>query len=258
MRIKFMILFAGLFVGLASACGGSNEAREDSFVVGDSPRVVVSSDNGWVIVNSGPDRTVSVKASLRKPDDIEYEITQIGDVISIRAQMDDGGFFNFGRSPSADIEITTPSNTGVELRTRNGRVEIYGIQQSGTVLTSNGKIVLDNVSGDFTIITSNGGVTITQAVGSFDIQTKNGRIKFDGELVLGGSNKMTTSNGSVEIKLQGSPSLELDASTSNGSIDTEYPILTSSPGDKNRLVGTIGTGEAVLLVRTSNGSVVIR
>ena len=124
--------------------------------------------------------------------------------------------------------------------------------------TSNGKIVLDKISGDFNIVTSNGGVAITQASGSFNVETKNGRIKFEGKLASGGSNKMTTSNGSVEIKLQGTPSVKLDASTSNGSINTEYPILTSSPGDKHHLVGIIGAGEAELLVRTSNGSVAIR
>ena len=69
---------------------------------------------------------------------------------------------------------------------------------------------------------------------------------------------MTTSNGSVEITLRGTPSVKLDGSTSNGSIDTEYPILTSTPGDKHRLVGIIGSGEAELVVKTSNGSVVIR
>ena len=262
MGMKLMILFAGLFVGLGLACGGgfggSTEIRDDSYVVGDSPRVVVSGDNGTVVVNPGPDRTVTVHATLRKPGDIEYEITQVGDVINVTAKIDDGGIFNFGESPGADIAITAPTNTAVELRTSNGNVEVYGMQQSGKVRTSNGKIVLDQVSGDFNIVTSNGGVTIAGAIGSFDVETSNGRIKFDGELASGSSNKMTTSNGSVEIKLQGTPSVKLDASTSNGSIDTEYPIQTSSPGDKHRLVGTIGAGEAVLLVRTSNGSVVIR
>jgi len=162
------------------------------------------------------------------------------------------------RGPLKVIDRGSRSNTAVELRTSNGNVEVYGMQQSGKVRTSNGKIVLDQVSGDFNIVTSNGGVTIAGAIGSFDVETSNGRIKFDGELASGSSNKMTTSNGSVEIKLQGTPSVKLNASTSNGSIDTEYPILTSSPGDKHRLVGTIGAGEAVLLVRTSNGSVVIR
>ena len=262
MGIKLMILFAGLVVGLASACslgsGGSTEIHDDSFVVGDSPRLIVEGDNGKLIVNHGPDRTVNVKATLYDPDDVEYNITQIDGVISVTARVNDGGIFDLGGSAKAEIEIIAPSNTRVELTNRNGHIEVYGMQQSGVVRTSNGKIVLHKVSGDFNIVTSNGDVTITNAIGSFDVESSNGQIKFDGELASGGSNKMTTSNGSVEITLRGTPSVKLDGSTSNGSIDTEYPILTSTPGDKHRLVGIIGSGEAELVVKTSNGSVVIR
>jgi len=235
----------------------SSKNRDDSFAVGDSPRVVVST-NRRVIVNSGPDRTVSVKATLRKPDDLEYEINQEGDTISVEVRERSRGIFNFGETPGADIEITAPSNTRVDFRTNNGSVEVYGMQQSGTVRTSNGKIVLDKVSGDFKIATRNGRVTIAKAIGSFDVETRNGRIKFDGELASGGNNRMTTRNGSIEIKLQGTPSVKLEASTNNGSINTEYPTLTSSPRDRHRLAGNIGAGEAVLLVRTRNGSMVIR
>ena len=196
--------------------------------------------------------------TLRKPDDIEYTVTQQGDVIIVVAKTDDGGIFDFGDSPNAEIEITAPSNTRFELKTSNGGIDVYGIHQSGTMRTSNGKVVLDNVSGDFDIVTSNGGIIITRAIGSFIVETNNGGIEFDGELVPGGDNKMTTSNGSVDITLQGTPSVKLDGSTSNGSIDTGHPILTSSPGDRHHLVGAIGRGEAALLVRTSNGSVTIR
>jgi DUF4097 and DUF4098 domain-containing protein YvlB len=69
---------------------------------------------------------------------------------------------------------------------------------------------------------------------------------------------MKTVNGSVEIRLQGTPSVKLDASTANGSITTGFPILTTSPGDEHHVVGTIGTGYAELFVKTSNGSVKIQ
>ena len=262
MSMRLMFLFAGLFIGLASACGlvsdESTDVRGDSFVVGGTPNVVVTGENGRVTVNAGPDNRVDVKATLRRPEDIEYEITQKGDLITIVAKTDEGGIFDFGDSPNAEIEITAPSNTRLNLKTSNGSVEVYGMHQSGTVRTSNGKIVLDNISGDFDIATNNGGITVTRAIGSFNIETINGRIKFDGELIPGGDNKMTTSNGGVEITLQGTPSVKLDGSTSNGSIDTDHPILTSSTGDQHHLVGIIGKGEAALLVRTSNGSVAIK
>ena len=129
---------------------------------------------------------------------------------------------------------------------------------SGAVRTSNGKIVIEDVIGEFDISTSNGAVTIVRASGTFDIETSNGRIEFDGELASDDNNRMTTSNGSVEIMLQGTPSVKLDASTGNGSVTTRLPILTTSPGDERHLVGTVGAGDAELFVRTSNNSIIIR
>ena len=262
MKSSHWMLCVLLFLIITAACSADiispTEARDDSFTVGESPRVVVSGGNGRIIVNPGTDGTVSVQATLRKPDELEYQTTQEGETISVEAKEKSRGIFNFGGSPGADIEITAPPNTRVELRTSNGRVEVYGMHQSGTVRTSNGKIVMEDVIGDFNISTGNGAVTIARATGTFDVETSNGRIAFDGELAPGGDNRLTTVNGSVEIKLQGTPSVRLDASTQNGSVTTSLPILSTSSGDERHLVGTIGAGDAQLFVRTSNGSVMIR
>ena len=252
------VLLVSLTVACSSGFGGPTETRDHSFVVGETPRVVVSGDNGRIIVKPGTDGTVRVQATLRKPDDLKYEVTQEGHSISVEAKKKRRGFLNFGDSPGADIEITAPLNTRVELRTSNGGVEVYGMHQSGTVRTSNGKIVMEDLIGDFDLSTTNGSVTITLARGTFDVETVNGRIEFDGEIVPGGINRMTTVNGSVEIKLQGTPSVKLEASSGNGSVTTRFPILTTSTGDKRHLVGTIGVGDAELFVRTINGSVTIQ
>ena len=251
-----------LLICLTAACStgstGPTETRDDSFVVGESPRIVVSGGNGHIIVEPGRDGTVRVQANLTKPDDLEYETTQEGDTITVEAKDRSRGIFNFGDSPGADIAITAPSKTRVELRTSNGRIEVYGMHQSGTVRTSNGRIVMEDVIGDFDISTSNGRVTIAHARGIFDVETTNGRIEFDGDLAPGGDNRIKTVNGSIEIKLQGTPSVKLDASTQNGSVTTGFSILTTSPGDKRHLVGKIGGGDSELFVRTSNGSVIIQ
>ena len=68
---------------------------------------------------------------------------------------------------------------------------------------------------------------------------------------------MRASNGGIEVTLEGVASLELDASTSNGSVTRDLPVLTTSAGESH-LVGTIGGGDAALLIRTSNGSVRVR
>ena len=73
-----------------SGFNGPTETRDDSFVVGASPRVVVSGGNGRVIVNPGTDGTVRVQATLRKPDDVEYETG--GGIAAIGPQRKDGRY----------------------------------------------------------------------------------------------------------------------------------------------------------------------
>ena len=273
-------LFAVTVVLLAAiACGsaGSTETREDLFGVGTSPTLVVDGQNGSVVINAATGNTIKVMVTLRDANRIDYEATLEGDTVTVKAKKT-GGFrlFSFGQGPSADIEVSAPPATMVEVRTSNGSIELRGIQESGSLRTSNGKVVMENVSGDFDIRTSNGSVTLTavegnltvessngaivvrDGKGTFDIETSNGRIEFSGELTPGGDNTMRTSNGSVTVSLQGEASVELDASSSNGSVTSKLPILITRTQDEKHLVGTIGNGDADLLIRTSNGSVTVQ
>jgi len=261
--VGVVLLGATLF--LAAGCGdieinlGSDtdepvETRDDSFSVGSSPRLVVDSFNGRITVNPGSDNTIRVQATLRRADKIDYQVSQDGDTVSVEARQKGR---TIGRSPGADIEITAPSSTRVELRTSNGMIELRGMEEAGTLRTSNGKIVVENVRSELTARTSNGSIEVTSFEGSVDLETSNGSIRFTGELTPGGRNKMTTSNGSVTVSLQGTPSVRLDATTSNGTVTSKLPVLTTSTGD-HHLAGTIGDGEAELTIHTSNGSVTIQ
>jgi hypothetical protein len=216
--------------------GDDTEIRETSYPVGGAPTLQVEASNGYINVVSGADGTIAVKAIIREPDDVDYEVTQIGDTISITADEKSDGLFNFGSSAGASIEIIAPSNTVLDLKSSNGRVEVRGIHQSGSLKTSNGRIIAVDV------------------IGEYQLDTSNGSIEFDGELTAGGNSDFDTSNGNITIKLRGTPSVTLDASTSNGSVNSDMAITTESFGD-NHIKGKIGDGAAELRVRTSNGSI---
>ncbi len=281
--VKTAVLALAVVVLAAVGCGGAGptETREDVFGVGATPTLVVDGENGSVVVNAVTGNTIGntikVTATLRDANRIDYEATLEGDTVTVKAKKK-GGFrlFSFGQGPAADIEVSAPPATMVEVRTSNGSSELRGIQESGSLYTSNGKVVMENVSGDFDIRTSNGSVTLTavegnltvessngaivvrDGKGTFDIKTSNGRIEFSGELTPGGDNTMRTSNGSVTVSLLGEASVELDASSSNGSVTSKLPILTTGTLDQKHIVGTIGNGDADLLIRTSNGSVTVQ
>jgi hypothetical protein len=249
---------------------GPTETRDDSFSVGASPVLVVTSGNGSIDVETGPAGTIRVQATLRNAPRVQYEASEEGDTVTVEADVDSGA-----RNAGADIIVTAPAETEVELETSNGRIELQGLEASGTLRTSNGRVVIEDVKGDFdvrtsngpievtsmegegTLKTSNGSVTLDKVKGAFDVDNSNGNISFSGEMTPGGNNRLETSNGTVTVELQGTPSVNLDASTSRGEVTSELPIEASTT-EEEHLVGVIGNGEAGLVIRASNGSVTIK
>jgi DUF4097 and DUF4098 domain-containing protein YvlB len=271
--ITLTIASVGLFLFMNAGCSiGPTETREDSFAITGQPRIVIKSENGNIEVNAGFGNEVLIEANLRDAPRVEYEVSQTGDIITIDVKVERHWWF-WGMG-GADITVTTPVETTLELNTSNGFIELHGIKGSGWLETSNGRLVLDDVKGDFEgrtsngrieveamegsafLRTSNGSVNIKTSSGEFDVQTSNGSISFGGNMTAGGSNRLVTSNGNVDVKLLGTPSVVLDAETSNGDVSSELPILATVT-KKDRLVGEIGLGEADLYIRTSNGNVAI-
>ena len=263
-----------MLLATAGCTAGPTETREDNFTVAGTPRLVVNSENGSIEVNAGSGNEVHVKATLRGTDRLKYEVKQDGDTITVSVQVNKP-WFVIGQSPGADVAITAPASADVKLETSNGYIELHGIEVDGILRTSNGRLVLDNVSGDFegrtsngsievdnmegmaVLSTSNGPVDIREVIGEFDVETSNGRISFIGNMTAGGSNRLVTSNGSVYVELKGTPSVSLDAKTSNGKVASKLPILATVTKE-DHLIGKIGEGDADLYIRTSNGDITIK
>ena len=233
------------------------EIRDDSFTLGPSPRLLVTSFNGRVTVDPSSDNTIRVQARLTRADRVNYEVRQDGNMVEVKAEMKWLVGKTVGPDPGVDVEITVPSSTSVELITSNGMIELRGMNESGTLRTSNGMIVVENMMGDIDARTSNGAIEVMGFVGATILKTSNGDITFTGELTAGGRNEMETSNGDVNVAFQGTPSIQLDATASNGTVTSKLPILTTSV-EKTHLAGIIGEGEAELTIHTSNGAVTIQ
>lgn len=248
-----VVVVATLLATTACCPAGPTETRDDSFTVNGSATLVVNTGNGKIEVNTGSDDEVRVQATLRGANRIDYDVSQEGNTITVTAEITGGWFSNVG----ADITITAPVNSDVELYTSNGMISLNGIVGTGTLRTSNGMISLENVKGDFDGTTSNGRIEIDTMEGTGVFTTSNGRISFSGNMTAGGNNRLVTSNGDVDVELLGTPSVSLDASTSNGDVTCTLPITATVTGDEH-LVGTIGDGEADLYIKTSNGDVTIR
>jgi Putative adhesin len=236
--LTVLLLFVAI-VACIPAFASETETRDDTFSIGAAPKIVVSNDNGQIDVVTGNEGTVNVKATIRRPDDVEYSVVQEGDTVRVEARVSSGWGWGFGTDAGADIAVTLPADANVDLRTSNGGIEVVDIQNSGKLGTSNGGISLENVKGEF------------------EVNSSNGDIDFRGEMTAGGMNRLTTSNGRVEVTLLGEPSVKLDAATSNGKIICKLPIVATESGVK-RLVGVVGGGDADLIIETTNGSIAVQ
>ena len=254
--------------------------RDDTFEVGDSPRLEVRSFNGLVRVSAGEPGSIRVGANLRDPQAVRYSAVQEGETIKVEASPRgrSGGFLSglFGQHRGSDIEVTVPVATSVDLATSNGPVELRGTESSGTVKTSNSRIRVEKFKGDLKAQTSNGRITVEALEGSaelttvngrvsiesghgrFDVTTSNGRIGFQGSMEPGGLNKLVTSNGRIEVVLDAEPSLKVEASTVNGRARCELPGFLASADTGQKLEGIVGEGEAELVAKTVNGGITIR
>jgi DUF4097 and DUF4098 domain-containing protein YvlB len=272
-KLAAVIVASLLLFGVGCVDVGPTETRDDSFTVGESARLVVSSENGYIRVTGGDDNQVHVKATLRGVDTIEYEVSQRGDTIDVDAKTQDA-WWHRNRS-RVEINITAPTSSRMTLETTNGAIEVRDIDGSGSLETSNGMIVLSNVTGDFngstsngrievnglegsvTVFSSNGEADLWGVKGDVNIETSNGSISFSGEMSAGGTNWLVTSNGDVNVELLGVPSVDLDASTSNGSVTSELEIVATT-AEEDQLIGKVGQGQAKLKIVTSNGDIIVR
>ena len=69
---------------------------------------------------------------------------------------------------------------------------------------------------------------------------------------------LETSGGSIEIAIDPAANLNLDASTSGGSVSSDLPVRVVGTISHTSMHGSIGSGGEELRLHTSGGSIHIR
>jgi len=164
------------------------------------------------------------------------------------------------RSVSVNLNATVPNQTNLELNTHNGAVKIANIKGQVNSTTHNGGITATQTSGTSKLQTHNGSITCKEISGDAQLRTHNGSVKvFYSEAAQPVCNvSVVTHNGGVEFTAPPNFSAAVEASTHNGSIKTDMPIMVTGEVSKGKLTGTIGTGQGKLHLETHNGSIKIR
>ena len=163
---------------------------------------------------------------------------------------DMSGFNLFGIDHQVDFDVTVPSQSGLNVHTGNGSVSATGISGQIRLDSGNGSVEAINLSGPLTLSTGNGSITARgiSASGNSIFKTGNGSISFVGTLdPNGGTYLFSTGNGSIDLTLPGNASLQVFASTGNGSFDSDFLLAG------NNTTGSAPYAQVTL--HTGNGSI---
>ncbi len=206
------------------------------------------------VAGSGDVEVTAVKHARRSdPDDVKIEVVQHEDGVTICAVYPSDG----------RRENTCEAGDGGHMNVRDNDVTVdftvrvpAGVRFVGT--TVNGEVEAAHLSSDVQATSVNGSIRISTTEYA-EARTVNGSIVAAmGRATWSDALGFTTVNGAITLELPADLSTEVRATTVNGDIQTDFPLMVTGRLGPRSLRGTIGSGGRRLALETVNGSIRLR
>ncbi|HEX7077510.1 MAG TPA: DUF4097 family beta strand repeat-containing protein [Candidatus Eisenbacteria bacterium] len=270
---------AGLFAASGCAPGArAAEVRNVServFPLDPGGQVVVKSQNGRIVVEAWdrPDVRVQITRVIRADD--EKRAAELMRGLMVDVDTSPASIRLTSRYPKRHEEIgiwailvhkvealnvhyylQVPKQSSLNLRTSNGEIRIRGALGTVNALTVNGDVELTGAAGPADVRTTNGEVRLTGISGSAIARTTNGGVTADvASLPKGGVVNLQTTNGDVDVRLPKDVAATVEATTTNGKVNLDFPVVSQGRLTTKSIRGTIGGGGARVSLQTTNGNV---
>ena len=147
----------------------------------------------------------------------------------------------------------------VEAATGNGRVSLSGTEGVVRVSTGNGDVDVRDAKGSVRVTTGNGRVSVATSEGPVEARSGNGDIDVQMSSVRAREDmSFSTGSGAVRLTLPAGYNGELDASTGNGEVTSDFDLKVQGRMNPRRIRATIGSGGPLLRMSTGNGRLELR
>ena len=244
----------------------------------------VRADDGW----GSRSRRLSADERVRRIE-ANPPIEQSGGTVRIGHIKDeevrDGVSISFTLTVPPDVNLKSNSGSGsqdigaisgnVEARSGSGGITAESVGGSFRASTGSGSIRATAVRGAIVAKSGSGGIDVTQ-VGSGDVDvssssgsvhlrgvrgavrasTSSGRLTVEGQLA--GDWRLSSSSGGIRVTLPRGQGFELDARSSSGRIETDFPVTITGMTERRALRGAAQGGGSLLHLRTSSGGIAIK
>jgi hypothetical protein len=227
-------------------------------VTGKPKVVVMNTAVGAIQVNHGKADEVSVDLDLRRPEDLVWNISQDDNTITITCRTRTSPLFGwpmyfFSGGPKADILVSVPAESDINVENRVGRVAVSGVKGTVVIESATGKVSVEDCEGIIKARARTGSVTLTGVNGTVSARSYTGSIRFDGALSKS-ENWFITRTGSIDLTLRNDADLAIEASTTLGRV-TSNVDMTKTQYERGRFTGRIGAGTGRLVAETKTGNI---
>jgi len=190
------------------------------------------------------------------PKDVRFAVVKDGDNVTICALWGDEstcsargahyrGHDHDWNDDHGDVKVTftirLPKGVKVDANTVNGSLDVSGATSEVQAETVNGKVDVATGGGPVNANTVNGSIHVTMAA------------------IPGNDNlKFRTVNGSIYVTVPPSLQADLEMSTVNGSLTSDFPLMLQGRMNPKHLEAKIGNGGRRVEMSTVNGSIELR
>jgi DUF4097 and DUF4098 domain-containing protein YvlB len=266
---------------LASPAAGQTRRVDKRFAVDGKPVVILHNPSGRIHVKAA-DRNEVVLAAQYSSSRIIVETEQADNRVEISTRLA-GPPSSSPADMRADLDITVPTETELQVRTDSGSVvveSVHGDMSFDTVAADlalqdvEGYLVIKSVGGSLVCTRCAGRLDATSISGSFNIlqpllnhvrlQTSSGNIFFDGDFLSRGIYVMKNYSGTIEVRFSNQDSFDVRATSLYGLVVNEAPVVPDThrmasppPGMARSLVGSVNQGQARVELSSFNGTIKI-
>ena len=151
------------------------------------------------------------------------------------------------------------AGSDVQASTGNGRVRVVETEGPVRVSTGNGDVEVRNVKARVHVSTGNGDVDVVTVEGPVEVSSGNGDIDVRMSALRARDDmQFSTGSGDVMLTLPANYNGEIDASTGNGSMRSDFDLKIKGQLNPRRIRATIGSGGPMLRMSTGNGQFELR
>lgn len=197
-------------------------------------------------------KTVRMSIEVRMPEDADLQLeTSDGsiDMSSLKGKIT-------AHTSDGSISASRLSGT-INLSSSDGSIQVEELKGDIRLRTSNGSVGATHLDGRCQASSSDGGINVTGRFDALDINSDNGgvRARVESGSTMTSPWHIRTADGSINIAVPTDFKTNIDASTSDGHITVDLPVLMQGNVSKSHLRGALNGGGESMLIRTADGSI---